>query len=356
MSPLPFAAADAARIELEAAEWIARRYAGLSPEEQHEFQRWRAVDPRHHATFTELEETWRALDRVRAPGEKRFGSDPDILAPRRPRWARRFAPAFAAAAAVVLAGAVWWRTASPDRASYASAVATAVGEFQQIELPDGSTLRVNTDTRLEIAYSASERRVRLTLGEAFFTVAKSHARPFFVEANGVAVRAVGTAFNVRLHAQTVEVLVTEGRVRVADSARGESLIVARSAERSAGEPPLLVAGERAVVAAPSTAGEARSPVVADRVAAPDLARVLAWQERRLEFVAAPLAEIVAEFNRYNRMQLIVEGAGLAAERFGGSFRADQPDTLVRLLETRFGLRAERRGNETILRAGVPGTP
>jgi transmembrane sensor len=87
-----------------------------------------------------------------------------------------------------------------------------------------------------------------------------------------------------------------------------------------------------------------------------LARGLAWQERRLEFVAAPLAEVVAEFNRYNRMQLIVEGAGLAAERFGGSFRADQPDTLVRLLETRFGLRAERRGNETILRAGVPGTP
>ena len=74
MSPLPFAAADAARIELEAAEWIARRYAGLSPEEQHEFQRWRAVDPRHHATFTELEETWRALDRVRAPLQRRWES------------------------------------------------------------------------------------------------------------------------------------------------------------------------------------------------------------------------------------------------------------------------------------------
>jgi len=97
-------------------------------------------------------------------------------------------------------------------------------------------------------------------------------------------------------------------------------------------------------------------VAADRVAAPDLARVLAWQERRLEFVAAPLAEIVAELNRYNRTQLVVADAALAAQRFGGSFRADQPETLVRLLETRFGLRAERRGDETILRAGEPPAP
>lgn len=356
MSPLPFDAADATRIELEAADWIARHSAGLSPAARSEFQRWRAADPRHNATFVELEETWRTLDRVRAPGEKFGGIDPDILAPRLPRWARRFAPAFAAAAAVVLAATVWWRPASPEHASYATALATAVGELQRIELPDGSTVRVNTDTRLEIAYSASERRVRLTRGEAFFTVEKSHARPFFVEANGVAVRAVGTAFNVRLHTETVEVLVTEGRVRVADSAHGGSLIVARFAEHPAGEPPLLVAGERAVVAAPSRAGEARLPVAASLVAAPDLARILAWQERRLEFVAAPLAEIVAEFNRYNRRQLIVEGAELAAHRFGGSFRADQPDTLVRLLETRFGLRSEQRGAETILRPAVPPAP
>ncbi len=356
MTPLPFDSADATRIEQEAADWIARRYAGLSPEDEGKFQRWRAADPRHAATFVEMEETWRTLDRVRAPGAKISVVDPDALAPRRPRWAVRFAPAFAVAAAVVLAGVISWRAASPPPGPFASAVATAVGELQNVELPDGSTVRLNTDSRLELAYSATERRVRLTRGEAFFSVAKNAVRPFFVEANGVAVRAVGTAFNIRLHADAVEVHVTEGRVRVADTARGESLIGARSPEISAGDQPLLVAGERAVVAAPPMPGEARSPVLADRVAGPDLARVLAWQERRLEFVTTPLAEIVAEFNRYNRRQLIVDGAELAAQRFGGSFRADQPDTLVRLLETRFGLRAERRRDETILRSGVPPTP
>jgi transmembrane sensor len=51
-------------------------------------------------------------------------------------------------------------------------------------------------------------------GEAHFFVEKDPQRPFVVNAAGIDVRAVGTAFNVRIDPAAVEVLVTEGRVRV----------------------------------------------------------------------------------------------------------------------------------------------
>jgi transmembrane sensor len=80
-------------------------------------------------------------------------------------------------------------------------------------------------------------------------------------------------------------------------------------------------------------------------------RALAWQERRLEFDAVPLAEVVREFNRYNRRQLVISDPQLAAKRFSGTFRADGYETLVRLLEDDFGVTATRSGREIVLRAG-----
>lgn len=340
-----------------AADWLARRFAGLTPEEQSAFECWRAADPRHAAVYGELEAAWRALDRVRLPETALDHPDPDALAPRGVRPMRlRLRPFLAAAAAVVITGAGWaWLgfkgggEADQVVAPHTDLLITAVGEVQKLDLPDGSMVWLNTDSHVEVTYSAAERRVRLQRGEAHFTVAKAPARPFFVEAAGVAVRAVGTAFNVRLRADVVEVLVTEGKVGVADAVHGKSLLVPPTAMAAAAH-PLLTAGERAVIPAIPPSGETWAPVAVAPVAPAEIERALAWQDRRIEAVAAPLGEIVAEFNRYNPTKLVVDDRALAARRFGGSFRADDPETFVRLLETRFGLHAERRNNTTVLHA------
>src|SRR5581483_9214616 len=94
---------------------------------------------------------------------------------------------------------------------------TAAGGYERQTLADGSVVELNGNTQVQVAYSPAERRVRLVQGEAHFTVAKNKRRPFWVEAQGVSVRAVGTAFNVRLDPQRVDVLVTEGRVPVAQT-------------------------------------------------------------------------------------------------------------------------------------------
>lgn len=327
-----------------AADWIARRYAGLAPAEERELARWLAADPRHAAAFDELEATWITLDHLTLPAEQRGDCDPDALAlkPAGGRPRRRLLP-LAAAAAVALAALYgirgYW---VPGELRLSEAVTTSVGTFRRVALPDGSVVRVNTDSAIQVAYTPGERRVRLVRGEAHFTVAKNTERPFFVEAGGVAVRAVGTAFNVRLRAADLEVLVTEGKVSIADPAKGESLLEARSPETA----PLLVAGEGAVLPLPAGAAPRRAAVRS--VPQPEMERALAWQDKRIEMVSAPLSEFVAEFNRYNRNPIRIVDPALAARKFGGSFRADEPETFIRLLQLRFGLHVERAGDTTIL--------
>ncbi|MFM9029993.1 MAG: two-component system sensor protein, partial [Opitutaceae bacterium] len=80
----------------------------------------------------------------------------------------------------------------------------------------------------------------------------------------------------------------------------------------------------------------------------ELERVLAWQHRMLEFTAAPLEADVAEFNRTNRLQLSIAEAGIAEVRLSASFRSDNVEGFVRLLEVGFGIRGERRGEREIV--------
>jgi transmembrane sensor len=272
------------------------------------------------------------------------------------RWAWA-AGALAAAAAAVF-GFVALDSLRPSAAPLVRSATTPIGGFEKIDLPDGSVVSLNTSSAVEVAFTATERRVHLLRGEASFTVAKDRARPFVVRVGQVDVRAVGTVFNVRCLPAAVEVLVTEGKVRVDDAASGRSLLAAQSLGPAIGAPaptlePLLVEGHRITIETAVSAPAAFVPVA---VAPQEAARALAWQSRRLEFSAQPLAEVVAEFNRYNRHQLVIEDAGLAAQRFGGKFPANDIESFVLLLESNFHVLAERRAGETMLRRKLATSP
>ena len=322
-------------IEKAAADWFVRHDRGLSPAQRQEFARWLEADARHAAIFAELEGTWNLLrrSRVPAPGARSRGS---------PAFGLKLAwvsAAWAAAALVVLAGAAGWRRAHRT-APFSGTAITAVGELRRMELADGSVVQLNTDSAVEVIFTPGERSVRLIRGEAQFQVAKNPARPFVVRANGVSVRAVGTAFDVHLSSDAVDILVTEGKVQVADSRREQSLLPAPPT----GATPLLGAGQRARIPLSAAAG---TPVIT-AVARVEVERELAWREGRLEFRAEPLGDIVNEFNRYNRHQLVIADPRLAQRRFGGTFPVSDYEALVRSLEADFGVVAARGENETRL--------
>jgi transmembrane sensor len=253
----------------------------------------------------------------------------------------------AAAVALALGGVTWWRAIVPaghdGLAPFTTTANTEVGAQRALDLPDGSVVHLNTDSHVEVSFTPALRQVRLVRGEALFEVAKNRSRPFVVSTGSVQIRAVGTAFNVRLRSQAMEVFVTEGSVRVENLATPAAAPTRSSAAPGAN---LLAAGQKLTV---DLTSPAPAPAIPETVPPAAVKRALAWQQQRLEFESAALPDMVAEFNRYSRHQLVIADPRLEQKRFGGSFPAGDHRTFVRLLETHFGVIAERRHGQTQLR-------
>lgn len=316
-----------------AAEWFAKRDRGLTAAEQDEFLQWLAAHPRHGEWFAlhrRLGGDFSVLAQWRP--EHSEEPNPDLLA--RPRRRLRWLMPLGLAAAASLALAfVWWQAAMP---AVETEVANAAAYERRI-LADGSTVELNRGAVVTVAFTAGERRVVLVRGEALFTVAKNPARPFVVRAGGVDVRAVGTAFNVRLDAASLEVLVTEGRVQVqSPPAAGTSAVPAIA-------PPEVTAGQRATV---SLTAATQPQIVA--VSAEESARLLAWQPQLLDFSSVPLGRAIVEFNRRNRVQFVIADAELAAMPIVASIRSDNVERFARFLADTPGVVVERRGADEIV--------
>lgn len=343
--------------------WLARRDRGLSATEQDEYMQWLQADPRHAEA---LAQHAAALERMMQLYEwtpaHDTGPNPDLFSPalaRRRAW-RRWAAATAALAAVLVVAFVLKRPA-PESATVAGAAKSYLRVNERLALPDGSRVELKDGTQLVVQYSETERRVKITGGEAHFSVWKDKVRPFVVDAAGVEVRAVGTAFNVRLDPHDVQVLVTEGRVGVrgpqaedggwaTDDGGGNAADSSSAGASSIARPPsseiFVTVGQQAVVALTPKAAPEISGVTNE-----DIARELAWQAPRLEFNETPLVDAVAEFNRLNRHQIELGDAELGAQRIGGTFRPDNVEGFIRMLvaEPMFGVRAVAADeNRTVL--------
>jgi len=320
---------EAQAVRAQAVDWIIRREAGWSQQEAAEFALWRASDLRHEAAVREIESAQDLLARLpESPAAAAMFEEVEALS-RRPARVVRLSPwlkaagVFAAAAAIALVAVKFGPRVLPGSSL---TFATMAGQHRTVALTDGSTLFLNSGSEVDVDFQTSERRVNLRQGEVHFSVAKDEARPFVVAAGAVRVRAVGTAFNIKREPDAIEVIVTEGKVRVT-----------RDDAAAAGEELFLVAGESTVVGARAT-----DPLPGGtRLAAGALHAKLAWQAPRLEFANTPLTEVVEKFNRYSRVQLEIGDAELAARPVGGTFNADNAEAFVNLLLASGDLRVER---------------
>jgi len=193
-------------------------------------------------------------------------------------------------------------------------------------MADGSKVILNTDSQIHVEVNQHERRVDLERGEAFFEVAKDASRPFVVHAGNKRVVAVGTQFSVRREADDLQVVVTEGKVRI----------------ESSGSPQAVVAG---TVARASEAG-----VLLKKEDIAQAEESLSWRTGTLVFREMTLADAVDEFNRYNTHKIVIEDASVGSLEVAGSFRADNVDAFVRLLARGYPLRVEQHNDELIIKA------
>jgi len=332
---------DEVKISVAAAEWVARRDAHLELAEQADFERWCAADPRHIQALARFEATWIAIGRPRRTGNsavitRHLG---ELGRVSRRRW--HFAGATLAMLMVVTLA--WWTRRSPTAVSTFSADQTVVRVPEHRILSDGSVIELPVGSVVEVNYTDTARHVILERGEAYFKVAKNPLRPFIVSVEGFEVRAVGTAFCVQLGKPDVEVLVTEGRVTVGQSALPA---VDRSARFSHSPLSVVDAGTLLVLKVPQQSAQATLAVRALSTA--EMTTRLAWRNPQLEFSGASLASVVAVVNRYNRTHFILEDSLLSSVPVSGIFRADDTDAFVDMLEAGFGIKAERLRDDQIL--------
>lgn len=349
-------------IEATAAAWLAQQDDHLTPEQAAAFARWRQENPLHEAAVRRLEKTWSTLHLLRDfRPESLTHPNRDLLSARRPTRLISFPvlAAITAIAAGVTLVALWrpTRTSNPFRPSVASVqqgsdtlVYTTAGDgYQRVSLSDGSVVELNANSEIRVNYTAGERRARLLLGEANFVVAKNPQRPFWVEAGKISVRAVGTVFNVRIGSKDVEVLVTEGKVAVKTKPEHEVTPADHGATSSSIIPPpsedaFVIAGQRLVFST-----QTPIPKIHIQSLSPDVIRdALAWQVTGLRFTDTPLAEVAAQFNRRNQVQIEIADASLTNLPVDGSFRANNVEAFVRLLESNGDITVERVGTERII--------
>jgi transmembrane sensor len=306
------------RAREEAAAWFARLNRQSVPLQSMEaFGAWRQ-DPRNRAAYAAVEAAWRDTAAL--------CDDPDISAALTAALARPVArrsagwtwPAAALTAGLAVA-AVFALLNFGAGASYS----TRVGEQRLVRLDDGSTLRLDTDTKLAVAFDRGERRVQLAHGQAFFDVAHDPTRPFIVEAGPMRVRAVGTRFDVRREGAESMVTLVEGIVQVRGSGAGPAGWT-------------LKPGEQASLG--------RRPAHA----AADIVQATSWTTGRVIFRGLPLARAIEEINRYSPHKIRLEAQAVAEVPVTGSFQTGDVDAFVSAVSDLHGLIAKKSPDGTIV--------
>lgn len=234
------------------------------------FRRWLAAHPGNAKAFEAASTAWEAA------GTLPLSPFPYHLAARG-NVSTRLKPMLAAAA--VLAALALTSVLLYGR--YAG-VATDIGEQRSLTLKDGTRVLLNTDSRVVVNYDKHRRVVELKSGEAYFDVAKRGSDwPFVVIAGGKEVYAVGTAFVVRREVDRLMVTLLEGKVTVGPKQEPAAHLIA------------LSPGQRLIL-------ENKKPPKVDE---PAVENVTSWRTGYLNLPVMPLADAVAEMNRYTRNRI-----------------------------------------------------
>jgi transmembrane sensor len=312
-------AADAA-----AAAWLAQHDSGRwSSEDEQALQTWLGESAAHRLAWLRMSAVWQTADDIEdlpvAPREQPFERSPSMPVQSVMRRRIRIGASMVLVASLAI-GLVWFGI---HQSNNIEQYRTAIGSQEAVTLADGSRITLNTRTRARASITERERSVWLDEGEAYFEVQHDPARPFVVTAGSDRVTVLGTKFSVRHEDNRTQVTVIEGRVRLDRAGAGAKDTVATPTLMTRNDAALSQSGGVLVIAK-----------TADQVQ-----RDLSWREGRLVFDQMTLGEIAAEFNRYNRKQMVIEGEA-AEVRLGGSFDAHNVEVFARLVHEGFGLKLD----------------
>jgi transmembrane sensor len=335
-----------AAIAQQAGEWFIANQAGsLTEADGAAFLAWLKASPIHVREYLGVARIVRHLPA--AVGEPQVpletflaqaaaGDDDSAVSLQRPAPAqkppvmrRKSSRAWPIAASLLAlaAGVLWWAH-DGERFGIPKTYRTAHGEQSVLRLPDGSVLRLDTDSEATVRYSGRERLIEVNRGQALFEVAHESRRRFRVAAGDAGVVAVGTEFDVYRKGAATEITVAAGEIAVFTR-----------------EPPWLWSSASVPPQVQRvTAGyqvRVDAGVMSAQPVRVDLDQTLGWLQHKIVFDHRPLGEVAAEFNRYRSIPVEIEDATLRVLPVSGMFDADDIESFVAFLRTLPGVSVEK---------------
>jgi transmembrane sensor len=275
---------DTHTVRAEAAAWLARlRSEERTADDEKGFRAWLAESEAHRAAF----EVTNSVIEMAGAAQRR------ISRTQAPRVTRRHVlrTGVTLAAASVAGIAIYLRSGTT--------YATEIGEQRDVSLEDGTRVRLDTDSEIRVSMNEERRHVQLRRGRAHFAVAADSTRPFQVLALDQLVTASRGEFDVSRDGVLVSVLPQAEPVQIAN----ENAAAGSSTSRTIMPGQLVVFAEDRLV----------------REEQPEMQRASAWRFGRLELFKEPLAEAVAQMNRYTRRPIVILDPEIAQLRISGTY-------------------------------------
>ncbi len=335
----------------QAAEfYIAHRAGDLSREQEQEFLRWLRTSPLHVAEYLSIAGIAKDLGRVASfidatmlsQGPERdeniVAITPSAIPSEQPTWRHserssritrrvQIAAASFVIAAICLTSLFVFRDADKS-----IRYTTARGEQRTWQLADDTIVHLNSDSSLLVDFTTHRRNVSIERGQVYFEVAKDVGRPFLVRAGNYTFKDVGTSFDVFRKATDTVVSVVEGRVAIwKDEQSG--LLPGLNTQKHLED---LHAGDQATITQTRIV-EREDPKVIQK-------KAIAWLRQEIVFDGETIASAANEFNRYNRMQIVVDDPRVGLMPISGVFHMYGVKSFARFLDALPGVRTETQGD------------
>lgn len=179
-----------------------------------------------------------------------------------------------------------------------------LGQMSNITLPDGSTVLLNSGTKLVYSgnFNSGERIVNLS-GEAFFDVAKDIAHPFTVKTNSLDLKVYGTSFNIQAYPEDKKSMTTlvEGSLGLIDKS-GRDLL-------------RLKPGENATYS-----DETKSL----QVAKVNLDLYTSWKNGLVTFRNEKLKDVAKKIERWYNVEIVIKNDRIGEELYLGTILKNKP--------------------------------
>ena len=217
--------------------------------------------------------------------------------------------------------------------AFVNEVVTKRGSKSSIKLPDGTIVRLNTDSRLTyLNFTAGKNREVTLIGEAYFDVAHDSSRPFIIHTGKINIKVLGTSFNVRNYPQDkeLETSLIKGKIEVSLESRPEDIITLKPTEK------LIIAKEQDELAtATKVKSSIDNKVVLTSITylrADSLVAETSWLNDKMVFVNQPLDKIAIELERKYAITVSFKDEKVKKYRYTGVFENVSLEKVFQLIK------------------------